>query len=216
MRVVLFLAQYIDAVIPTSGGLLFAIHSWRQRDKLRSSPKKIHRAWPYFTLLLLAIGIIRFIASSQPYTWQRVYTDEQHASAEFPCVPKNEVTTGSVQGMPFQQATIRCDVPYRATDLRLSYNNILPESDNLSPDQRIDMMLSIVKQQGFTILSCVLENKPNTPTYKIALRHDGEKSQVLMRVAITPKAIYRAVSTSSYGFDKDSAVVRFIDSFTVQ
>jgi hypothetical protein len=86
----------------------------------------------------------------------------------------------------------------------------------LTIEQRLDGLRSYFAQQGFTIVSCVTDGHGDVPGYRIVIEKERGKIRCLTRVAIAPKAIYRAVATSTSGFHDDTVIARFIDSFTLQ
>ena len=212
-----FFIQHIDAIITTTLGLWITVYAWRQRDRLRASPQKLVRALPVVAPLVVVFGLVRFMLDSQPgYVWQRAFTNDQRASAEFPCPTTSEAATDSAQGASIRRLTINCNVPRRDINLRLSYNEIPPAGVGLTVEQRLDGLRSYFEQQGFTILSCVPESHGDVPGYRMRIEKDHGKNRLLIRVAITSKAIYRAVATSSSGFHDDPVITRFINSFRLQ
>src|SRR5438874_2391175 len=149
-----FLIQHVDAVITTALGLWITIYSWRQRERLRASPKKLARALPIMAPLVVVFGMLQFMLDSQPaYVWQRAFTSDQRASAEFPCAPTTEAATDSAQGVSVRRLTVSCNVPQRDINLRLSYNEIPAEGAGLTIEQRLDGLRPLFSQQGFTISS---------------------------------------------------------------
>lgn len=212
-----FLIQHVDALISTGIGLWITVYSWRHRDRLRSSPKKLARALPILAPLVLVFGLLRFVLDSQPaYVWQRAVTSDQRASAEFPCATTTDTATDSAQGVSIRRLTVNCNVPQRDINLRLSYNEIPPEGTGLTDEQRLDGLKSFFQQQGFAIISSVPDAHGEIPGYRILVEKDQGKTRCLMRVAIAPKAIYRAVATSTIGFHDDPVIARFVDSFNMQ
>jgi hypothetical protein len=212
-----FLIQHADALITTVLGLWITVYSWRARERLRASPKKLARALPILAPLVVVFGLLQFVLDSQPaYDWQRAYTSDQRASAEFPCATTSEAATDSAQGVSVRRLTVNCNVPQRDINLRLSYNEIPPEGAGLTIEQRLDGLRSYFEQQGFTIVSCVSDGHGDIPGYRIVIEKDRGKIRCLTRVAIARKAIYRAVATSTSGFHDDAVIARFIDSFTLQ
>jgi len=210
-----FIIQHIDAIITTALGLGLSIYAWHQRERLRASPQKIVRALPILALLVLAFGLLRFTFESRvTYEWHRVYSADHHASAEFPRPTDAETSTDTARGVSLQNLTIQCDIPYRSINLRLSYNGIPPEGAGLTVEQRIEGMRSYFEQQGFTVASCVPEESADIPHYRIVI-NKGEKTRVFLRVAITSKAIYRAMATSTDGYHDDAVITRFLDSFVI-
>jgi len=209
-----FIIQHIDAIITTALGLGLSIYAWRQRERLRASPQKIVRALPILALLVLAFGLLRFTFESRvTYEWHRVFTEDQHASAEFPRPTDTEIDTTSAKGIPIRR--IQCDVPYKSINLRLSNNDIPPEGLGLSVEQRIEAILSNFKQLGFTIVACIPEKNTDVPCYRIVVEKDDRKIQYSWRIAITPKALYSAMATSTGSFPDDPVIARFLDSFTI-
>jgi hypothetical protein len=212
-----FLILHVDAIITTTLGLWITVYAWRQRERLRASPKKLARALPVLAPLVVVFGLLRFVLDSQPrYLWQRAFTSDQRASAEFPCATTTDSATDSAQGVSVRRLTVNCNVPQRDINLRLSYNEIPPEGAGLTIEQRLDGLRSYFEQQGFTIVSCVPDRHGDVPGYRIVIEKDGGKIRCLTRVAIAPKAIYRAVATSTSGFHEDAVITRFVDSFTLQ
>jgi hypothetical protein len=112
--------------------------------------------------------------------------------------------------------TVHCNVPQRDINLRLSYNEIPPEGAGLTVEQRLDGLKSFFQQQGFAITSTVPDAHGDIPGYRILVEKDQGKIRCLLRVAIAPKAVYRAVATSTSGFHDDPVIGRFVDSFSMQ
>ncbi|MCX6905475.1 MAG: hypothetical protein NTW03_18755, partial [Verrucomicrobia bacterium] len=150
------------------------------------------------------------------YAWRRAVTSDNRASAEFPCTTITQAATNSAQGVSIRQITVQCSVPQRDINLRLSYNEIPPEGAGLTVEQRLDGLRAVFQQQGFAVISCVPDNHGNVPGYRFVVEMDHGKTRSLMRVAITPKCIYRAVATSTSGFHDDPVIARFVDSFSLQ
>jgi len=204
-----FIIQYIDAIIPFAGGLYGAYLSWW---RLRTSSRTSVRILRILSPLLVIFGLLQFALLSHPsYNWQRVYTNDHRASAEFPRSTTTEELPNSAGTV-----TIRCSVPNRDIDLRLSQNEIPTGSENLTAEQRLEGLKSYFSQQGVTIISCDPDDHGSIAGYRMMLEKNDNKTRILMRIAITNKAIYRAMVTSAPGFHDDPTISRFINSFTVQ
>jgi hypothetical protein len=215
MRV--FLIQHVDALITTAVGFCITVYSWQQHERLRASSKKLVRALPVLAPIVVVFGLQQFVFDSHPaYVWQRVYTSDQRASAEFPCANTTETTTDSAQGVSIRNLTVNCNVPQRDINLRLSYNEIPPEGAGLTVEQRLDGLKSFFKRQGFDIVSCGPDGHGDIPGYRIVLEGDRGKIRYVTRVAIAPNAIYRVLATSTSGFHDDPVIARFVDSFRIQ
>jgi hypothetical protein len=78
------------------------------------------------------------------------------------------------------------------------------------------VVLSGLLQFAFDSTPCVLDGPGAIPSYRMVLEKDGGKVRCVTRVAISPKAIYRAIATSTPGFHDDPVISRFIASFAVQ
>jgi hypothetical protein len=212
-----FLVQHVDAITTTTVGLWITVYAWRQRERLRASPKKLARTLPVLAPLVVVFGLLRFAFDSQPTdVWQRAFTTDQRASAEFPYAIATETAIDSAQGVSVRRFTVNCNVPQRDINLRLSYNEIPPEGAGLTIEQRLDGLKSFFEQQGFTIVSCVSDQHGDIPGYRIVIERDHGKTRCLTRIAIAPKAIYRAVATSTSGFHEEPVIIRFMNSFSVQ
>lgn len=212
-----FLIQHIDALITTIAGICFTIYSWRNRDRLRTSPKKIVRILPILAPLVLAFGLISFALDSHTkYSWQRVFTADKRASAEFPCATATVTATDSVGSISVKRVTVNCDIPRKGINLRLSRNEIPPESEALTPAQRFEELKTYFQQQGYSLISSAPESNIDFPCYRLTVERDKGQTRCVMRMAILSKAIYRVIATSTAGFHDDPVIERFVDSFNIE
>ena len=212
-----FVFQHIDALISTAAGLCLTVYSWRRYEHLRTSPKKAARALPYLAPFVVVFGLFQFIIDAHPaYVWQRASTNDGQASAEFPCTPKTESAVDSAQGVSIKRVTVVCNVPQRDINLRLSYNEIPPEGAGLTVKQRMEGVLAFFNQQGSSVDSCEPDNHGDIPGFRLVINNSVQKAHMQIRLAIMPKALYRAVATSSAGFHDDPVITRFLDSFALQ
>jgi len=204
-----FIIQYIDAIIPAAIGLYCIFYSWWH---LRTSSKTPVRILRILSPFLVVFGLLQFALLSYPaYVWKPVYTSDHRASAEFPWATVTEEVPNSAHTV-----TIRCSIPHRDIDLRLSQNEIPPGSESLTAEQRLEGFKSFLSQQGFAVISCDPDVHGNIAGYRIVLEKNEDKTRTLIRFAITNKAIYRAMVTSAPGFHDDPTISHFINSFTVQ
>lgn len=213
----LYFIQYIDAIITTILGLYFTIYAYRHRERLQTNSQKLVRILPVLAPLVLVFGLLRFaMDSQQTYVWHRVYSEDKQASVEFPLEAKSETVADVFQGVSLRRFTVQCDIPYRGINLRLSYNEIPGEQEGATLEQRIGGLKFVFEQQGFTILSCIEERYEDVRYYRIIVEKDHEKIRISTRVTVTPKAVYRAMVTSSSGFHEEPSIVRFLDSFKLE
>ncbi|MEI7535517.1 MAG: hypothetical protein WCK57_14215 [Verrucomicrobiae bacterium] len=212
-----FFIQHIDDFISIGFGIWIAVFSWRQRERLRASQKKLVRLLPVLAPLVVVFSLLHFALDLRPsYVWQRASTSDKRASVEFPCATTNETVTDTLQGVSMQRQTLNCNLPQRDINLRLSYSEVSPEAASLSVEQRVESLKKFLQQKGFTVTSCEPDGHGDTPGYRIVYEGDHGKIQCLMRIVITPKAIYRVLATSASGFHDDSAISHFINSFNFQ
>ena len=77
-------------------------------------------------------------------------------------------------------------------------------------------MKNFYQQGGFRVVSCIPEAHGSIPGFRLTIEKDNAGARVLMRMAIAPKAIYHVIAASASGFHDDPAIVRFVDSFTME
>jgi hypothetical protein len=213
-----FLIQHIDALITTAAGLLLIAYSWRQRERLRTSPYKLTRVLPILALVVLAFGLLSFSLDYYPrYTWQPAFTSDGRASAEFP----SPTTSGannirSPEGISIRGFAVKCNVPQKDINLILSASEILPESEGTSVEQRLEAIRLSLRQQGMKIVSDTSDAHGTIPGCRIVAEKSDGKVRCVVRLAITSNCIYRIVATATSGFHDDPVIGRFADSFTVQ
>ena len=124
-----FIIQYIDAIIPLAGGLFAAHLSWW---RLRTSAKTSVRVLRILSPLLIISGLLQFAFLSHPtYHWQRVYTHDRRASAEF---PRSTIT----EKLPDSAGTVTIRCAIRDIDLRLSQNEIPEVGEARTAEQRLE------------------------------------------------------------------------------
>lgn len=169
-----------------------------------------------FAVFTLAGCFLWIVGCDKPvYVWQRAFTDDQRASAEFPCPTTTETATDSAKGVSVKRTTVTCSIPHRDITLHLSYSEIPPEGAGLTVEQRVAAIRSHFEQQGCTIVSCVSEMTGNVPGCRMVIQMDHGKTRCTVRLAVTPKAIYRALATSASVLHNDPAIARFVESFSV-
>lgn len=212
MRV--FFIQHIDAIITTTLGLCATAYAWRQHQRLQTNPNWLVRNLPILAPLIVVFGLLRFIPVSQPeIIWQRVFTSDQKASAEFPKSTTTETTTDSGLGFNIERQTINCDIPRRGINLRLSYNEIPQQAAELDNTQFINDICRYFELQGCTIVSNMPNKQMDIPGYRLIMEKDHGKTMCMMQITLTPHALYRAVATSTSGFHGDPIINQFLDSF---
>jgi hypothetical protein len=220
-----FLIQHVDALITTAAGLLITVYSWRARKRLRASPNKLVRVLPVLAPLVFLFGLLQFALDANPaYTWRRVATSDGHASAEFPCATVTESAVDSGAGVSLRRWTVRCNVPGKDIDLRLSFNELPPGSFNelppegagLSLEERVAGMRGFGERQGFAVVSVDPELYGDVAGYRILLEQGGGKTRCLFRMAVAHGTLYRVVATSAGGLHDDPAIARFVESFRLE
>jgi hypothetical protein len=211
-----FLIQHIDSVITTTVGLCLTVYALRRRERLEASPKKLARAFPVLAPLVAVFGLLQFVLESQPgHLWQRASTNDQRASAEFPCLTTTETATDSALGVSVERHTVNCSVPKRDITLLMSHNEIPPEGMGLTVEQRLHALRSSFEQRGFVIVSCDSEKHGAIPGCRMVIEQDRGRNRQVIRVAISSNGIYHVIASSSAGFHDDPIITRFVDSFSL-
>jgi hypothetical protein len=114
-----------------------------------------------------------------------------------------------------KRITLGFNVPRRDITLQLSYSEIPPSGADLTVAQRIEALKSAFAQMG-TLLSCQPDGSGDVPIYRIVLEMNGGKTRCVMRLAIAPDALYRAVATASSDSRDDPLITRFLSSFRME
>lgn len=211
-----FLIQHVDAVVITAIGLGLTLHAWLKRESLLASPNRLVRAQPVLAPLALAFGLLRFALDSQPrYTWRWATTIDGRASAEFPCETTAESTFDVVPGGRVKRQTVRCGVPGRDIDLRLSVSELPRGAAESSLEQKLAGVRAAFEQQKMRVISTAMEDHGGVGGFRVVVESEKD-GRMIMRVAVTPNGIYRAAASSTAGFHDDPVIPRFLESFRIQ
>jgi hypothetical protein len=215
-------ASAIDALVSLAGGIYVCLIGFGivSPSKNKEKAEIWRKKWGGFMRVagpLIALwGVYQLVAAFAPATWQRVSTKDGHASAEFPSPTTSEAAVESPGGIAVKRVTVRCNVPGKEIDLRLSYSEIPTESANLTVDQRLDAFKAFLRQQGLSLISCAPDRSKPLPSYRIVSETRDGRYRSQMQIVISPTAVYRAIATSSTGLVSDPAIGRFMRSFVVQ
>ncbi|MGA2556395.1 MAG: hypothetical protein ABSG04_08990 [Verrucomicrobiota bacterium] len=267
-----FLIQHGEALLITICGLWATFYAWGRRERLRASPNFPVRALPVLAPIIILLGLVQFVVDAHPsYQWQRAFTEDHRASAEFPGAPtagtaidSAQVTpsgtvTNVVPGVPVKRlnpalggplrgmnpgpggsrrrmnsapeapgrrmnpgsevsvkrVTLGFNVPQRDINLQLSYSEIPPSGADLTVEQRLEALKTAFAQMG-TLLSCEPDGPGDIPIYRVVLDMNEGKTRCVVRLAIAPNALYRAVATASSDSRDDPLVRRFLNSFRME
>lgn len=215
-----YLIQHIDALITTAIGIFITAYSLRDHKRLATNHSRMAQALRVLGPLIILTGFAELLVGSRAaYSWQRQFTGDRRASVEFPCPTATDTVNHSEQGVPIRRVTIACDVPNRDIDLRLTYDEIPAEaakSVTQSEAQRIDAIRSYFLQHGFAIVSDIADRHGDIPGYRILVEQRNGKMSCLLRLAMTPSALYRVAATFPSDSPDDPVVKRFVESFKMQ
>ncbi len=216
------IALVIDALIPLACGTYVSLIGYgvvspsRDRQKGEAWRKK----WGGFARvagpLIVLWGAYGLAAGFAPYLWQRISTDDGHASAEFPVATTKEAAVDTLGGFKVKRVTVRCNVPGKEINLRLSYSEIPAESPNLPVDQRIEAYKAYLRQQGMSVIACAPDPGRPFPSYRIVSEFHNGQYRTQSRVVIFPTAVYRVIATSSTSLASDPIIDRFLKSFAIR
>lgn len=209
-----FLVSNIDAVITTVLGAYFTIYALRKRGSLSSSANGLTRLLPVLAPMVLFFGLIQFFlpssASDTAPAWRIVETDDGVARVEFPTTPERAEATDRAGEIEVHRVSHVADLADGKLNLRLSFNEYPPGSENFSDADRIAGIREFFVQEGFEIV----ENaKLEDGIWTLLVAQPTKKARMSMRLGIMPNGIYRAIATSMAGHHDDARIKRFLNSF---
>ena len=149
------------------------------------------------------------------YVWQRVFTSDQGASAEFPCATTTETATDSTKGGSIRRTTIKCTIPHRDITLHLSYNDVPPAGAGMTIEQRVAGMRRSFEEKGGTVISSVTEATGGDQAGRMVVDLEQGKARCTLRWAVKSKVTYRAIASSARTLHDDPVIARFVESFRV-
>jgi hypothetical protein len=208
--VMLYVAQHIDAIIQVSLGAIFTWMSFRPSNKLGARVTKILRVCGP---CLIVIGGLLLWKPTAPPHWQRQFTADKMASAEFPGTATPKESTDTIGGISVKRTSFTYNVPGRDIALFLSYSALPDSARGMTDAQRIEGTLAFMAQQGSAVVKN--EKDPNRPIYRFTVRQEANKATMQMALAYVGDNVYRVVASWTDGQQDQELTDRFVGSFRV-
>ena len=205
------LTQHIDSIIQISIGVAFTWMGFGGRSRLPARAVKVFRICGP---ALIAIGAVLLWKPQPAAHWQRLFTSDKIASAEFPGAATPKESTDTVGAVTVKRTTLTYDVPGKDIALFLSYSAIPKEARGLSDAQRIENTLAYLATQGSQVVKN--ETIPGPPiVHRITMRSDANKTSMQMALSYVGESVYRVVASWADGNEDRALIDRFVTSFKV-
>jgi hypothetical protein len=204
----LFLVQHIDSVIQILAGVFCTWTAFRGSSKLGIRTRK---ALQIGGPALIVIGGLLLLKPAAPPNWERQFTSDKVASAEFPGTAIAKEATDTLGGVTVKRTSFAYNVPGKDIALFLSYS-VLPENvRGLTDAQRIEGTLEYFTSQGSKLIHS--EKDPTGSVYRLTLRQEDKKATTQVALAYVGDNVYRAVASWTDGQENKLLTDRFVDSF---
>lgn len=204
----MFLVQHVDSVIQILVGLLLTWWAFRGSSRLGARARKVLKLCGP---ALIVIGGLLLLRPSGDPKWERQFTADKVASAEFPGVATSERTTDTLGDVAVERASLTYKVPGKDISLFLS-SSALPENARaLTGAQRIEGTVAYFVSQGAKVVQNDVDSTGSV--YRVTLRQEHEKVTTRMAIAYDGASVYRAVASSADDQADDALTERFVASF---
>jgi hypothetical protein len=120
----LLVVRHIDSLIQLALGVVFTWLAFRRKTPLAALPRKIFRVCGP---ALIVIGALLLLKPNAAPSWERQFTADRVASAEFPGAATPKETTDTMGDITVKRTSFSYDVPGRDIALFLS-SSALPEA----------------------------------------------------------------------------------------
>ena len=214
-----FLVQHADILIMIVGGLFACFYGYRPSpaDQDTESRQRRNRILRVCGPLLIFVGIVLAVLNqSAPLTWQRYYTSDNCASAEFPGKPKAQEKSISLEGNNLLQVSLAYKVPAKDIALNLTYSPIPPDDLNAAEADRIAGIKAYFEQQGLTIVREYPVQLGAVSGFALDVQDKEGRQRTWTRIAYVSESIYRVVAVSVGPNQQDEIVDRFLKSFRIE
>lgn len=210
------IAHYIDSLIPVAGGILccyLGYGPWRTSQI--ANRDRAARILRFCGPLVVIFGVWRFYAEGPPATeWKRYATGDAIASAEFPGPPVREE-----KAIPRSSAVMSClsyKVPYSYVQLTLSSNEVSPEWERASDEERRIWMRAQFAENGYKVISESHQRIGVTEICSVEAEHVEQKLRMRASMAIAKGRRYSVIAVPIKPGDRSDVLERFLDSFRIE
>ena len=206
----MFFAQHIDSIIQLALGVFLSWFAFRRSNKLPSLSTKIFRVCGP---ALIVVGGVLLLKPNTNARWERQFTSDKVASAEFPGVATAKETTDTAATIAVKRTSFTYNVPGKDIALFLSYSALPDHTRALTDAQRIEGTLAYLASQGSKVLQN--EKDPASSIYRLTVRQDDKKATTQMAIAYVGDNVYRVVASWTDGQEDKPLTDRFVNSFSV-
>lgn len=211
---VALLIQHIDGIIMGFIGALFAIGVWKP-DEITARNNFVARNIRVLGVGMLVCGALMILTQTLATleNWQRVYTADKKASAEFPFKTTSETQTETDGKAVVQKTITRCRYPHQQLELALVQTERSPKDQLLHGEEWILFLEDHLQSQGANIVA--LDKKPfgDFFGYHVVLESKDGKGRTTTRGVLTPTHVFELATASTPNRHNDPAIQKFMDSF---
>ncbi len=207
----MFIIQHIDSIIQVAVGILATWIGFRHTD----NPGRFIKILRFCGPALIVIGVILLFRPVPTATWERAFTADNVASAEFPGKPALKESLDTLAGVTIKRTSLSYNVPGKDINLLLSSSPLPADSRGMTDDRKFEATLAYFLSQGNRIMKKE-KNTTTTPVlYHLYLRQEDKKATIRIALCYSGANVYRAVATW-IDTDTDTALTdRFINSFRI-
>jgi hypothetical protein len=205
------IVHHIDSIIQLVLGGFFTWLGFRRANKLGARTTKVFKVCG--PALIAVGGVLLLLKPNADPAWQRQFTTDHVASAEFPGVATPKESTDTQGGVTVRRTSFTYDVPGKDIALFLSSSPLPEDARQLADAQRLEGTLAYLTSQG----SRVVQNEQDSTgsVHLLTMRQDEKKATMQMALAYVGDSVYRAIASWTDGQEDRSLTDRFVNSFRV-
>jgi hypothetical protein len=205
-----FIRQHIDSLIQILVGVSLTWLALRRPRKLGAGTIKGFRICGP---ALILIGALLLLRPTTALKWERLFTSDGVASAEFPGHVESHQSTDTRGSVAVRRTSFTYNVPGKDIALFLSFSALPEDARGMTNAQRLAATVSYFAAQGARIIQDA--KAANGPVYRITIRQDDKKSTTQLALAYVGDKVYRVVASWTDGQEDKPLTDRFVNSFRV-
>jgi hypothetical protein len=198
----MFFVRHIDSLIQLGLGVAFTVMGFR-RPPMRGA--NIFRVCG--PALIVIGGLLLLKPGSH---WQRQFTADQNASAEFPGTPSAMDSTDTEGGISVKRTTLLYNVPGHDMSLFLSYSALPEGARAMTDEERFAATVAAMSQRAK-----VLHQESSGSIHRLTLREEEKKATLELAIAYAHDNVYRVVASWADGDEDPPLIERFVRSFSL-
>ena len=207
----MFILQHIDSIIQVAAGIVASWIGFRHTENPGRHIKILRFCGP----ALIIIGVILLFRPVSTATWERAFTADHVASAEFPGKPALKESVDTLAGVTVKRTSLSYNVPGKDINLLLSSSPLPAGSRGMTDDQTIEATLAYFISQGNSILKNEKIATATPAVYRLCIRQEDKKATIQIALCYSGETVYRAVATWIDSDADTSLTDRFINSFRI-